>query len=207
MEDRWLAYAKRLQAIASTGLFFGADDFDRERYQEIGEIAQQMLSELADVPIHRIAQLIPDYAVGYTTPKVDVRGAVISDDRILLVQERSDQLWTLPGGYADVGLSAADNTAKEISEEANLQVKASKLFAVRHKARHGYKPDVRDFYKFYFLCEPLDGEVPSPGAETMAADYFAPSELPPLSTGRVIAEDIHMAFEHYRDPQKPTLFD
>jgi len=207
MENQWLAYAKKLQAIASTGLFFGADEFDKERYREVGEIAQQMLSDLAEVPLERIAQLIPDYAAGYTTPKVDVRGAVISNNKILLVQERSDQLWTLPGGYADVGISAADNTEKEISEEANLQVKASKLFAVRHKARHNYKPDVRDFYKFYFLCEAADDATPAPGAETMDAQYFAQTALPPLSTGRVIAEDIHMAFEHYHNPHKPTLFD
>ncbi len=207
MEDRWLAYAKKLQAIASTGLHFGAHPYDKERYEEIGDIAHRMLSDLARVPVQRIMDLVPDYGRGYATPKIDVRGAVFKDNRILLVQERSDQLWTLPGGYADVGISAGGNTEKEILEEANLNVKAHTLYAVRHKARHPYKADARDFYKFYFLCERLDGAEPSPGPETMDAGYFPLQGLPPLSTARVIADDIHLAFDYLNNPRQPAFFD
>ena len=109
MESDWLRWAKRLQAIASTGLHFGAGEFDRERYREIADIAHEMLAALGKQPIERIEGLISDFAKGYATPKVDVRGAVIEDGQVLLVREKSDGLWTLPGGYADVGISASEN--------------------------------------------------------------------------------------------------
>ena len=67
MENLWLSWAKRLQAISSTGLFFGESDFDKERYEEIHHIANQMLSNLGNVPIERITNLVPDSAQGYAT--------------------------------------------------------------------------------------------------------------------------------------------
>ena len=207
MEDSWLSWAKRLQAIASTGIHFGQHAYDRERYEEVASIAQQMLAALGDVPINVIADLVPDFAKGYATPKIDVRGAVFRDERVLMVRERTDGLWTLPGGYADVGLSAAENVEKEIREEANLRVKAANLYAIRHKAKHKYKPDTRDFYKFFFICEPLDTAQPEPGFETMDADFFSLQALPPLSQGRVIAADIAAAYEYRRSPRRDTLFD
>jgi hypothetical protein len=96
MEDAWLTWAKRLQSIASTGLHFSKDRYDRERYEGIGHIANEMLGRLGSVPIARIESLISDFAKGYATPKVDVRGAVFHDNRILLVREASDGLWAHP---------------------------------------------------------------------------------------------------------------
>ncbi len=207
MEDRWLSWAKRLHAIASTGLHFGAADYDKERYAEIGAIAGDMLAMLGEVPLTRISELVPDFAQGYATPKIDVRGAVFSGERVLLVRERADGLWTLPGGYADVGLSAAENVEKEISEEANLTVKARQLYAVRHKSKHAYQPDVRDFYKFFFLCEQIDDELPVAGAECLDAGYFALDDLPDLSSGRVIRADTESAYSYRADPLRLTAFD
>ncbi len=202
-----MSWTKRLHGIASTGLFFGADEFDKERYQEISDIATAMLAALGDVPLERVPQLFPDHGQGYATPKVDVRGAVMRDDRILLVREKSDGLWTLPGGYADVGISAADNCVKEISEEATLKVKATQLYAVRHKAKHPYNQDPRDFYKFFFLAEELAEQEPKAGYEVEAAEFFPRDGLPELSKGRVIAADISAAFDCRDDPAYLTVFD
>ncbi len=207
MEDRWLALAKRLHAIASTGLHFGESAFDHERYQEVAEIADQMLADLSHQPVERISDLFPDFGEGYATPKVDVRGAVIRDDTILLVQEKLDGLWTLPGGYADVGLSAAENVEKEVSEESNLAVEAHKLIGVFHKAKHEYKQDPRDFYKFYFLCLERESMEPAIGPETQDVGFFRLSSLPPLSEGRSIEKHIRMAFEFHQDPKLPSVFD
>lgn len=208
MEDQWLSHAKKLQAIASTGLHFGASDYDKERYAEVADIANLMLANLGNVPIKAIANLFPDHAKGYANPQIDVRGAVLSQGKILLVQERSDGLWTLPGGFADVGLSAAQNTVKEIQEEANIDVRATRLYAVKHKAKHDYDADIRDFYKFFFLCEPINAEQqPAPGPETSAAAYMSLDDVPPLSTRRVITADLELAFEASRDPHFPAQFD
>ena len=147
MESQWLTLAKRLQAIASTGLHFSTDEYHRERFAEVGEIANLMLADLATVSVERIQSLVSDHAKGYSTPKVDVRGALIEEDRILLVREKSDGLWTLPGGFADVGQSPAQNVAREFFEEAGLEVEVKHLYSVRHKAKQPYEPDIRDFYK------------------------------------------------------------
>jgi ADP-ribose pyrophosphatase YjhB (NUDIX family) len=206
MEPQWLARAKRLQAIASTGLFFCKEPFDRERYEEVAEIANQMLAELGSVPIVRIEGLVSDFAKGYATPKIDVRGAVIDGDRILLVREKSGR-WSMPGGFADIGLSAAENICKEVVEESGLRVSARRPFSIRHKAKHAYDPDPRDFYKIFFLCDRLDDLAPQPGPETTGADFFRRDQLPLLSRSRVLESDIEAAFLFHEDPSRITLFD
>ena len=207
MESTWLAWAKRLQSIASTGLHFSRDAFDQERYAEIAAIANGMLAALGNVPIERIEGLVGDFADGYATPKIDVRGAVLDGDRVLLVREARDGLWTLPGGYADVGISPSENVVKEVWEEAGIKVSAKGLYGLRHKARHAYAPDARDFYKLFFLCEQIDEAEPAPGLETSAAGFFRLDELPPLSRGKVIERDIAAAFDFRRDPTRLTAFD
>jgi ADP-ribose pyrophosphatase YjhB (NUDIX family) len=207
MEDMWLAWAKRLQSIASTGVHYCHGAYDRERYEEVAAIANQMLAQLGNVPVGRIEALVPDFATGYATPRVDVRGALFREHKILLVREHSDGLWSLPGGFADVGRSPSENIEKELWEEATLRVKASALYLVRHKARYAYDPDTRDFYKLFFRCEQTAAGEPLPGAETRAVQFFGRDELPPLSTGRTIAQDIDAAFASRANPNAPTWFD
>ena len=207
MEENWLRYAKRLQAIASTGLYFSTNAYDRERYEEIGTIANGMLAELATVSPERITGLVSEFAKGYATPKVDVRGAVFEGDEILLVREKSDGLWTMPGGFADVGLSAAENIVKEIEEEAGLTVVASSLYSVRHKAKHPYAADTRDFYKMNFICDRIGISEPAAGPEITEVGYFPLDSLPPLSSGRVIRSDIEAAFAFRTSPIGVTVFD
>lgn len=207
MENLWLARAKRLQGVASTGLHYSRDEYNKERYAEIAEISNEMLAQLGNVPITRIQDLVSDFAMGYATPKVDVRGAVIENEEILLVREVSDGLWTLPGGFADVGISPGENVVKEIWEEASLKVNANAIYGIRHKARHEYDPDARDFYKIFFLCEACDKTTPQPGSEVTEVGFFCLGELPPLSTSRVLEKDIAAAFTFKDDPQRLSLFD
>jgi len=207
MESTWLAWAKRLQSLASTGLHYTDDEFDTERYEEIAAIANQMLATLGDVPIERIHNLVPDFADGYTTPKVDVRGAIFAKDKILLVREISDGLWTLPGGFADVGLSPGENIVKEIWEEATLKVEANAIIGIRHKAKHEYDPDVRDYYKIFFSCQQLDLSSPQPGPEISEVEFFALQDLPPLSKDRILTKDIEAAFAFRNDPRAMPFFD
>jgi ADP-ribose pyrophosphatase YjhB (NUDIX family) len=207
MEDLWLTWAKRLQGIASTGIHFSRDQYDKERYTEVASIAHQMLATLASVPVSRIQGLVSEFAKGYATPKVDVRGALFSDDKILLVKEASDGCWSLPGGFADIGKSASENIEKEILEEATLKVKAKALYGIRHKAKHDYDPDARDFYKLFFLCERMDAADPMPGLETSQVNFFGRDELPLLSKGRTVEADIVAAFAFKEDPGALALFD
>lgn len=207
MESKWLTQAKRLQAIASTGLYFSKDEFDRERFQEVADIAHGMLADLAAVPITRIPGLVSDFAKGYATPKVDVRGALIEDGKILLVKEKGDGRWALPGGFADVGRSASENVVTEMREESGLSVCATQLYSVRHKAKAAYEPDARDFYKLFFLCERSGAMRMRAGTETTDVGLFAPGDLPELSRGRTIESDIHAAFAFKAGDQRLAMFD
>jgi ADP-ribose pyrophosphatase YjhB (NUDIX family) len=205
MEDIWLRYAKRLQALASTGATYAKDRYDVERYDEINRIAVEMIANLGNVKIERIAGLVGPYAQGYATPKVDVRGTVFANDEILLVREQTDGLWSLPGGFADIGFSPAENIAREIREETCLEVNVHALIGVRHKAKGPYEPDARDFYKLFFACT-VTGRADGPrDADIAEHGYFAHGKIPPLSFGRTSYEDIDMAFAHHRQ-QRGVFF-
>jgi ADP-ribose pyrophosphatase YjhB (NUDIX family) len=145
---------------------------------------------------------------GYATPKVDVRGAVFWQDKLLLVKEREDGCWTLPGGWVDVGEPPSLAVEREVYEESGYQTQAVKLLAVydRNHPRHNHPPFLHHVYKLFFQCNLLSGEATA-SIETEAAKFFAEQDIPELSLTRVVPSQIARLFEHYRDPHLPTDFD
>lgn len=111
MQTKWLEWAHRIQAVAQNGLTYSENAFDIERYKYLQEIAAQIIATHTNVEQSYVLDLFTQ-ETGYATPKVDVRGAVFQDNKILLVKERSDGCWTLPGGWADIGESATKNLSK-----------------------------------------------------------------------------------------------
>jgi ADP-ribose pyrophosphatase YjhB (NUDIX family) len=203
---RWLNWSMRLQAIAQTGLTFAQDPYDIERYQAIREIAAEILAEGTGLEIAVLRNLVSADA-GYATPKVDVRGAVFRDGKILLVQEKSDSAWTLPGGWADVCESPAGNVVREIREESGFDTRATKILAFWDRSLHPHHPPFPfHVYKLFVRCE-IVGGTPTPGSETENVDFFAENELPELSLTRVTPGQIHRLFEHYQDPTLLPDFD
>ncbi len=201
----WLTHARRLAALAQNGLMFAKDPFDRERYEAIRVIAAEMLAEGGNwKPEEVLSEL--SHERGYATPKVDVRAVVFRGNNILLVQERSDERWTLPGGWADVGESPSVAVMREVEEESGYKVRATKLLAVYDKLRHGHPPATFHAYKLFYRCE-LEGGVVGESPETRGASFFAEGVLPPLSLGRVTEAQIRRMFEHGRNPALPTDFD
>ena len=83
MELSWLAWARRLNALAQTGLTFTEDPYDIERYTAIRAIAVEMIARGAGADAGRVLNLFACDA-GYATPKVDVRGVVFLDGKLLL---------------------------------------------------------------------------------------------------------------------------
>lgn len=205
MESRWLEWAQRLQAIAQSGLTYTQNPFEIERYEQVREIAVEVLAAHVDLPIERIRDL---YAgeTGYATPKVDVRGVVFRDDAILLVKERRDGRWTLPGGWADVNDSPAEATVREVYEESGYRTRATKLLACYDRNKHGHPPSTFHIYKLFFQCELLGG-APAPSVETEGATFYRRDEIPPLSLPRVTPAQIERFFEHSYHPEWPTDFD
>lgn len=205
-DPRWLAWAQRLQAIAQTGLTYAQDPFDEERYQALRQIACEILAEGSGTDATVIHDLFARDE-GYATPKIDQRAAVFRDQSILLVRERNDGLWTLPGGWADIGESPAEGIAKEVREESGFEVRPVKLLAAYDKHRQGNALTNPHYtYKLFFLCELLSGSA-RPSIETSEVDFFPEDALPPLSTGRVTPAQVARMFAHRRNPDWPADFD
>ena len=206
---QWLDWAQRLQSIAQTGLHYDAHPFDRLRYEDVMQIAAEMLAAGSDTAVDEIKPLLR-IDKGHTTPKIDVRGVVFQDDKILLVQEKLDNYrWTLPGGWADIGESAGVSVAREIYEETGYHARAVKLLALYDRNLHAHSPYQFHAYKAFFRCELLsDLREPDPRkVETGEVGFFGEDELPELSTARITADQISRFFAHLRQPELPTDFD
>jgi ADP-ribose pyrophosphatase YjhB (NUDIX family) len=208
MEPRWLDWARRLQALAQSGLAYSPQHYDAERYEAVREIAAEIMAAGSSGDIADIAPIRALFASqsGYATPKVDLRAAVFRDGNILLVQEREDGCWTLPGGWADVNESPADGTVREVREESGYETRAVKVLAVYDRNRHGHPAIPFHAYKIFFRCE-LIGGAPATSHETTGVDWFAEDALPAFSTTRVTKAQVGRFFEHYRNPGWPTDFD
>ncbi|BCL36622.1 NUDIX hydrolase [Nostoc sp. MS1] len=196
MQPKWLEWTQKLQAIAQNGLTYSENPFDIERFKQVRAIAAEIMATYSNVEHNDVLDLFTR-ELGYATPKVDVRGAVFRDNTILLVKERSDGLWTLPGGWADVGDSPSEVVVREVFEESGYQTRATKVLAVYDRDRQGHPPFPFYIYKIFFQCE-LVGGSPSASIETEEVGFFAEDALPELSVGRVTAKQIQRIFQHYR---------
>jgi ADP-ribose pyrophosphatase YjhB (NUDIX family) len=202
-----LEWARKVQAIAQNGLAFTRDEFDRERFQQLQALVSQILTSELGITPGQLAGIWQGEE-GYATPKVDVRGGVFQQDRVLMVRERSDGKWTLPGGWVDVGDGPAFAVEREIREESGYLAKAVKLAAVldRSNPKHGHPPTILHIYKLFFICE-LTGGTATLSNETDGVEFFPVSQLPPLSSGRATQSQIERLYEHHLNRNLPTDFD
>lgn len=203
--DKLVEIANSLFAIAQNGLHFTQDVFDKERYQQIQQIAASILAEKSSFTFDKIIELF-NYEKGYATPKIDVRGAVFKENKILLVKERSDQRWALPGGWVDINESPSEAVCKEIFEESGFKTKVVKLMALFDKNKHAHPTQLPHVYKIFFICELVGGEKKT-SIETSEVEFFEKDKLPDLSLNRVIKSQIDRAFEHRQNMTLPTDFD
>ena len=205
MEAKWIAWVRRLQAIAQNGLMFSKDPFDRERYEQVRSVTAEILASYTEMDPALMRQLLRGEQ-GYATPKMDVRGAVFHEHRLLFVREKSDSLWTLPGGWADVGESPAEAVVREIQEESGFETRVFKLVALYDRNKHAHPPMLFHVYKAFFLCDIVGGSA-SPSLEISEVGFFGPEALPRLSTARVTLHQVERLFTHHTHRALPTEFD
>ena len=202
---RWLEWAREIQALAQTGDHYAVDEYQHQRYRRLIEISAEIVSEYSNL----------DYSAGmdsylssrgYATLKIDVRGAVFQQGKLLLVRERIDGRWTLPGGWADVGDVPSQAVEREVMEEAGFDVKARKVIGIYDANRFG-RLELFHAYKIVFLCELIAGEA-KPSLETSEVGFFGTEELPgELSVERTKPRHIKDAFASMNNPYLPTVFD
>jgi ADP-ribose pyrophosphatase YjhB (NUDIX family) len=207
----WLGWAREIFSLSQSGLTYSANPFDIERYKRLQEITAEMIESQSAISKETVLDSFSMQA-GYSTPKVDVRGAVVHKGKILLIQESADGKWAMPGGWADLGNSPASVAEREVWEESGFRVKAEKVVAVIDANR--IEPlEFYHAYKLIFLCRLLDGEPRTSEAvlrtshETLAVDFFDLNHLPPLSFYRTNEEMLQEVFAHVENPNRPAAFD
>jgi ADP-ribose pyrophosphatase YjhB (NUDIX family) len=192
-ENPMIDQLRELQALAQTGLAYSKDPYDLERFTRIRQLAFALIDAHSDSePMAAERFFLPDK--GYATPKVDVRAAVFSPSGILLVKEKRDQRWTLPGGWADVNESPYEAVARETAEETGLQVRVIRLYRIKDRDRHPYRPKYPvSLYKMFFLTEVIGGSLHD-AFDMDGVSYFKRDAIPELSRDRILPDDIEEAF-------------
>lgn len=197
-----------LSAVAQSGLHYADDRYDVDRYRKLEALARELLTVTGGgSPDGWRLQLGDDR--GYATPKVDVRGALVDDrERVLLMRERLDGLWSLPGGWADPLDTPATAVEREVLEETGYGARAIKLVACWDRDARGHSPPLPfSIYKLFFLCRATGPVGPPQALETLEVGWFGLDELPALSPGRINPWELGRIVAHHRDPSLPTEFD
>lgn len=202
---QWLVWAREIQALSQTGLAFATGQYDRTRYSRLAALAAEIVaahSTLGAEETERNFLAQP----GYATPKIDVRGAVVRQGSILLVREKADGLWCMPGGWADVGDLPSAMVAREVKEESGFDVVARKVVGVFDANRSGRPMEFYHAFKVVFLCELLGGTA-TPSDETTDVGFFPFDAVPDLSANRTNERHLREVQEHLRDPGRQAYFD
>ncbi|TAL66303.1 MAG: NUDIX domain-containing protein [Legionella sp.] len=183
MDNQLLKWISAIQAIAQNGLTYSKNEFDIERYHQLEHIAQEMSAHFSDKSIDDVKEYF-SIEKGYAMPKLDVRAFILKDNQLLLVKERSDNLWTLPGGWVDVNESPSEAVIREVLEETGFHVKVIKFLALWDKQKHDHPPQWPHIYKVFFQCEIVSGQMKE-NIEISEINFFSMTQLPDLSTPRV----------------------
>ena len=205
LKVQWLNWAREIQAIAQTGNTYAENDWQRQRYQRLNEIAAEIVHFQTRFQLDLMVEDF-QFQRGYATPKIDVRGAVFRDQKILLVKERADGGWTMPGGWVDVGDTPSGSVEREVLEESGFRVRAKKLVGIYDANR--IKPyDFYHAFKIVFLCEILGGESKT-SIETSEVGFFLQEKVPDHFAGeRTKYHHILDAFNALSNPLIGTVFD
>jgi len=205
MNTKWLEWATELQSIAQAGLTFTENQYDIDRYQKIRDLSVNIIHEYTDLDQTKIRNLFAS-ETGYQTPKVDVRAAVIRDEKILMVKEKVDSRWSLPGGWADVNSSVSESAVRECMEEAGATVKPGRIIAIQLANRQNDFVYPFTIYKIIVECELITHSF-SKNTETLDSGFFELDNLPELSVERNTYNQIKLCFEAKRHKLFEAIFD
>ncbi|MGL5353632.1 MAG: NUDIX hydrolase N-terminal domain-containing protein [Clostridium sp.] len=204
LKEPWLKWAIEIQSIARCGLTYTKDLYDKERYEQLRNIAAEMLSYKTDIPVDKIKNLFCNEE-GYQTPKLDTRAAIFKDEKILLVHEINGK-WSLPGGWVDVLESIESNTIKEVKEESGLDVITKKIIAIQDRNKHNTPIYPYGVCKVFVECEVIGGAF-TENIETTEIAYFSLDNLPVLSEEKNNIQQIEMCFKAHEDESFKVIFD
>lgn len=134
MKHSFYTLLDQLRAIASEGLQYATNDYDKQRYEKLLGLTAAEYAQITDhFSEDEIRQLL--YRdIGTITPKLGIDVMIPNENSELLVLLRSDdKTWGLPGGWADVEEVPRQTAIREVKEETGLQVAPRGYVAISSK--------------------------------------------------------------------------
>lgn len=205
-----IRWSESLAGIARTGLGFTESNYERERYEEILDVAADIKAAAegasTDAAGHRAEwmKIVGSGVAGYATPKVAV-GAVVGDEagRLLLIQRADSGVWLYPTGWADVGYSPSEVAVKEVWEETGIQCEVLQPLAILDGLRLGFTR--LPLYSLVFHCRAVGGELSHHPQECLDVGWFTRDTLPtPLAN---MDRWVDLAFDAIEGRDVSTSFD
>ena len=206
MKPRWLEWARTLQAVAQTGIYFceqrpDSMDTDGSPYHRIEKIVAEMIAAGSDEDVDCISEILTELS-GIATPQAVLSGAIFRDGAILLVKRRERDTWVLPGSLAEYSDTLHQTLTSTIEEETGYRTEVMKLIALYDQQQ----PPFLHRYHLVFGCAIVGGTALS-GDQIDGMAFFRERNLPALAVGTLTASRISRLFEHVRSPSLPTDFD
>jgi ADP-ribose pyrophosphatase YjhB (NUDIX family) len=211
-----LRWSEALAGIARTGLGFTENQYERERFEEVLNVAADMRCAAEEGDELDMAQVADEWmrivgqgVAGYQTPKIAV-GAVVGNDEgeMLLIQRADSGIWLYPTGWADIGYSASEVAVKEVREETGIDVEVDRLIACFDGLRLGFTQV--PLYSLVFHCRAVGGELAGHPLETLDVGWFPEHELPTPVAGvdfwrdhafaAIRGESVEVLYDQPRDP-------
>lgn len=201
-----ITIAQRIRAMSQTALTYSTNDYEIDRSKELIEISDRIVAVVSGAKEEDIrANYRP--VKEYVTPKVDIRAVIFNDkNEILLVKEKADGRWALPGGWSDVGYTPTEVVVKESKEETGFDVRVVRLLAVLDKRCYNHPASSLYIYKMCFQCE-LTGGDDELTFDILDRGFFALDHLPPLSLDRILPEQIQLLDKLRRAPDSKVYCD
>jgi len=168
-------WAHELSAMARTGLEFVTNDYDRDRFDRMLRIGEEMAGMTIEADFTPERPYLAD--IGIASPKVGCSVAAFDDaGRVVLIKRADNGRWALPGGYAEVGSPPSVNALRELHEETGFHAELEKLVGVYdNKSLGGVSP-----YQFYICCfrARISGGEATPSVETLEVVLADPAAPP-----------------------------
>lgn len=178
--EQIVLWADKLRDLSAMGLRFSNDQYARERYSTIQDMAMAMLAFATNESLEHIEPLRATI-FSRPTPFATGDAAVIDDaGQILLVQRADNKMWAMPGGVLEVGETPAEGVVRETFEETGVRCKAIALVGVFDSRLCG-TISRHHLYQFIFLCQPDNkAKVSAPryANEVLDTGWYTETDLP-----------------------------
>jgi ADP-ribose pyrophosphatase YjhB (NUDIX family) len=147
-----------VRAIASTGLHYAENPYDRERYERLLDLAAREYAERSSLD-HATVRARFDARIGYVSSNVGADAAVFDDDdRILLVRRVDDDRWGLVSGWVEPNESPRDTVLRELREEVGVEGRVGRLVGVFARPAHTFGQP-HGTVSIVYLCEVVHGSL------------------------------------------------